>query len=313
MAETDNAATIETAAPLRPAVPDDEGAFDDRDLSLLTDEERAALLGDDADDDANETDEDSGGEADADDADDAGAREATAADDAAGDDADATPAPKPEPVPDTAPLTAALAEIDKERDALVEQFEDGDLTREDYKAKLADLSKRERDVTGRIARAEAQQEAVRTAFYGEVRAYAREYPDLLAENGPHIEAFDRHVRAVTASADYEHLSYRQMLEAAHRLYVAESEVLGREHVPLKAAAPKPKADTPAPEAQKPKPKREIVPTLGKAPAAAPVAVSDSRFANLQQRLDAATTAAEIEAVMASMTPDEAEAFASMDV
>lgn len=311
----DDDETDAATPPLTPAVPEDDG-FDDHDLSLLTDDERDALLAkDDEDDPEDEEDGDDAG-----DAEEPAPGETPAADEPADDDAAPEPEAPPvtakaEPVPDTAPMHDAIKALEVERDALIEKFEDGDLTRDAYKAALADLSKREREVVGNIARVEAQQEAIRTAFYGEVQSYAKAYPELLDPAGPHVHAYDRHVRAVTSSPDYEHLTHRQMLEAAHRLYVAEAEVLGRAHVPMKAA-PKPKAD-PAPAAEAPKtkaekPKREIVPTLAKAPAAAAVTVNEGKYAALQQRLDAAQTAEEVERLMASLSPEEAEAFASMD-
>jgi hypothetical protein len=308
----------------KPVIPEDDDSYSDDDMSLLTDEERAALVddaGEDDDEDEPEADAEGDADADEDDEDSTPADPAPAADVAAVDDADEPePARRADPLPDTAPLNDRLAAIEKERDALVEQFEDGDLTRDAYKAKLAEFATEERRIAADLAKVQARQEAVAEQFYGEVRAYAKEYPALLAADGPHIEAFDRHVRAVTASADYEHLSYRDMLRAAHALYEAESRVLKRDFVPMEKAptpeekarwqaeAAKAKAEAPKPKAPKP----EIPPTLAKAPAAAAVAVSENRFAAIQQRIDAAQTAAEVEAIMASMSPAEQEAFASMD-
>jgi hypothetical protein len=197
----------------------------------------------------------------------------------------------------------------------MEQFEDGDITRDEYRAKMSDLSKAERDVTKEIAKAEAVQEDIKTRFYSAVSDYADKYPELLDRNGPHIESFDRHVRAVTASNAYAHLSYPDMLKAAHRLYIAESEALGTKFVSLEPVTktdvePEPAVKVKA--AEKPK-KPEPPRTLARVPSAAPVAVSDGRFAAIQQQIEAAQTAEDVERIMASMSPDEQEAFASMDV
>ena len=307
---TDKTAEIEVP---KPVIPDDD-EFSEDDMRLLTDEERAALLaGDDGgeeDEGAEQEDEadDEGGEGDE------GEPEAQAA-------AESEPEDKPEPraearppaeVPDTTGLSEKIAAIEADRDKLMDQFEDGDLTRDEYKSKLSDLAKDEREAVKALAVAEAKQKVIEDAFYDEVRAYAQVYPDLLDPNGSHIEHFDRHVLAVTGSNAYAHMSYRQMLEAAHTLYVAEAQVLGNEAVPMKGAA---KAEAPKPEAPKAEKRKRPEPpiTLAKVPAAAPVQVADGKFSALQQRLDAAETAEEIERIMMSLSPDEAEAFASMDL
>lgn len=314
---TDTTAEIEVPKPVIPA--DDE--FSEDDMRLLTDEERAALL---AGDDDGEEDEGAEQEAEGEDAGEEGSDESEpAAEAAAKAEPEDQPEPEPEPraearppesLPDTAGLTEKLSAIEADREKLMEQFEDGDLTRDEYKAKLADLAKGEREAVKALAVAEAQQQAIADAFYGEVRAYAQAYPELLDPNGPHIEHFDRHVRAVTGSDAYAHMSYRQMLEAAHTLYEAEAKVLGNEAVPMKGAAPA-KAEAPKAEAPKPEKRKRPEPpiTLAKVPAAAPVQVADGKFNALQQRLDAAETAEEIERIMMSLSPEEAEAFASMDL
>ena len=296
-----DAATAEIERPEFVIPADDD--FSEDDMRLLTDEERAAILSmddDDDDDDDNEGDDDVG-------TDDVGAVEAPVTD-AAEPQYQARP---PADAPDTTGLTEKLSAIEADRDKLMEQFEDGDLTRDEYKAKLAELAAAERDAVKVLAVAETQQNAIQEAFYAEVRGYAQAYPDLLDPTGPHIEQFDRHVRAVTGSEAYAHMSYRQMLEAAHTLYLAEAAILGNAAVPIKG----PEAATPA-EAAKPEAKRkrpEPPVTLAKVPAAAPVQVADGKFSALQQRIDTAQTAEEVERIMLSLSPEEAEAFASMDL
>jgi hypothetical protein len=299
---TDTATEIERVQPVIPA--DD---YSDDDMRLLTDEERAALLADDDEDTEEGAVEDAGDEGE-----DEPAAQAAAEDEPANEPEPVAEARPPAEIPDTAGLSDRLAALEADRDKLIEQFEDGDLTRDEYKAKLAEITGQEREAVKALAKAEAQEEAIREAFYGEVRAYARAYPELLDPNGPHLDHFDRHVRAVTDSAAYAHLSYRQMLEAAHALYAAEAKVLGNEAVPMKGAEPL-KAEAPKP-AEKPKAKRpEVPPTLAKVPAAAPVQVSEGRFESLQQQMNSAITAEELERIMNSLSPEEAEAFASADL
>lgn len=289
----------------KPAVPDDDDDTPGIDMTLLTDEERAALVEDEPEE-GDEEQEDGQGDADTEDA----AGEAPAAVDAPAEPA-APEAQQPERLPDLDPLNARLDAIAAERDKLMERFEDGDLPRSEYKAQVDALAAEERKLAATVAKVEARREAIATAWYGEVKAYAQRYPELLDPQGAHVEAFDRHVRAVTSNAAYEHLTYPEMLEAAHALYEAEAKVLKRPHVPRNAdlLKPAPKAEAPKPAAKRP----EIPPSIAKAPAAAAVAVADGKFAALQQQIDRATTAAEREAIMRSLSPEEAEAFASMDV
>jgi hypothetical protein len=154
------------------------------------------------------------------------------------------------------------------------------------------------------------------AFISAAKGYFSEHPDLATQ--AHAQAYDRHVRAITGDPRYQNLTHRQMLEAAHRLYAAEAEVLG-----VDVPAPKGKAKPAAEQAQA-QPKQEPAPaprkrpgdkapvTLANVPNAAPVSVSDGKYSALAQRLESAGPE-EYERILGSMSPEEAEAFASMDV
>ena len=296
--------------------------LDDHDrhvLDQLTEEELAAL----ADDDEPEAPD---GEEDA--------EETSADDEPKGDeppaDDDAT-APADDAAPEDAPAIAVeLTDEDRQRirDAAKaaraeakQKWLDGDLTDEELEAAFDvadDTAEQEREVIlseKRQQQQEAAFEQIQAAFHQEARKYLTiDYPEL-GNAQSHLPEFDRHVRAVTASPKYAGLTHRQMLEAAHRLYLAEGEVLGLDVPPIKGAAKsdaqngqaEPKAKT---KAKKP----DVVPTLAKVPAAATNSAADGKWGSLQARFDAAKTADEMEAVMDSLkTEEEREAFASMMV
>ena len=284
--------------------------LDDHDrhvLDQLTDEERAALAEDD-EPDGNEADEGAAQSAQE------PAPEPDAQDQQEKDGAYADAAQDPQPTLDlTDEDRQRIREAAKAARAEARQkWQDGDLTDEDLEAefdKADDLAEQRRFEIieeKRQQAAEAEFQKVEAAFHEEARAYlTRDYPALAEKD--HLSEFDRHVRNVTASPRYAGMSPRQMLEAAHRLYAAEGEVLGIAVPPLKGAA---KRDS-EPQ-QKPRAQRNVVPTLAKVPAAASNAAADGEWGSLEARFNNATTADEMEAVIDSIKdPEKREAFASM--
>ena len=282
--------------------------YDRHVLDQLTDEELAALAGDDEDESEEEPEEADPAEAQADAEDE-------------GDEAASPHAPQDTSAP---PVTVGLNDEDRQRikDAAKaaraearQKWQDGDLTDEELDAAFDaadDAAEQEREAIlaeKQQAAADAEFERFRADFMQEARKYlSQDYPEL-GDHKTHLPDFDRHVNIVTGSAKYAGMTPRQMLEAAHRLYIAEGEVLGVSVPPLKGSKP---ADTKEPQ-PKPKAKRNVVPTLAKVPAAATNTAADGKWGNLQARFDACTTADEMEKLMMSLTPDEMEAFASMDV
>jgi len=270
-------------------------------MALLTDEERAALEDDDGDDDLEDA--------------------------AAAPEADPTGSGTAPDAADMATKPAAqfdlteeeLAEIDNQAKAARQQardkWRDGDLSDDELDAEMeAAGTLREKALQDAMAFKQEQVDneafETRQADFVEVaRAYlTTDYPELASKE--HILKFDAHVRQVTASPSYAAFSHRQMLEAAHRLYITECENLELKAPPIKGKAKPTPAPTPAKPALRSKP--EIVPTLARVPAAAANTASDGRFGTLQARMDAATSPYELEAIMRSLSAEEREAFASAD-
>ncbi|HEV8035784.1 hypothetical protein [Yoonia sp.] len=286
--------------------PGDDEEWTEEDMRLLSDEERAALFGDDE------------GEGDADEADEGDAEDEPAAqaasDDAAQDDTDSMVGTQ---APDLAALDAEIEALDAAKVAAFDDWEEGNLSRDEYLAKLAEIDGVSKQTIAQRAVAESQEQAVYNAFIGTAKGYFGEFPDLATQS--HAEAYDRHVRSVTGNPAYQHMTHRQMLEAAHTLYAAEAEVLGVDvPAPKGKAKPSPtpaleaKADPAPAPARKPRPGDKAPVTLRNVPNAAPVSASDGKYSSLAQRLENAGPE-EYERIMGSMSPDEAEAFASMDV
>lgn len=299
---------IDPLAPLEAGdLPEDEisedDTLDDRDLDLLSAEERAAF---DAEEGAEIADGGENGEAATDDPTPAASEPATAA----------QPAAQTVPDIDIAALKATLDGVDQGIATAKTEYEDGELTLDELTAKVIEINTRGATAKAALAQHESAFEAVKTAFHTEVRSYFGQYADLKSE--AHIEGFDQYVRHVTGSPRFDHLTSRQKLETAHRMYAAEAEAAGTPILlpkgkaaattPAAEADPKPKGKTPLAEQAKPPM------TLARVPAVTMTGPSEGRYSSIQARIEAAgNDAAKIEAIMGAMTNDEREAFASMDV
>ena len=306
----EDAKAAEDAAADEPNEPAGDDEWSEEDLRLLSDEERAALFDDEAGDDDPE-----GQEGDADAADEGNSEGQPADQEASNDDApdDAADITGTQGT-DLASLDAELEALEAAKVAAFDAWEDGDMTREEYLEKVKEIDTTTKDTVSKRAVAESQEQALITSFINTAGVYFNENPDLATEE--HKYAFDRHVRAVTGSAQYQHMTHRQMLEAAHKLYAAEADVLGIDVPAFKAAKAKaapvpddPKVETPKKRAR---PGDKAPRTLANVPNAASVSVSDGKYSSIAQKLENAD-AAEYERIFGSMSPDEAEAFASMDV
>lgn len=283
---------------------DDEptGAPTEDELEALTEEERAALEEDD------EAEDDGDAEGEEDDA------------QGAADPAPADPAPaaqKPDPAPDPAKAPApALPEataqrlnatFEAERKKILDQYDDGELTRAQMDEAMSTLQGQYAEATAQAVLA-AQTAAQERAQWNAARdAYKAQVPGLWSEE--HVQAWNKAVLEVTGDdANWQKgLTMTQMLEKAHRRYLADQPEV---KAPIPAL---PRAKTAQREAPTPAKKPEPPVTLARIPAAMPSAVSDGRYGQLQAAVNDAETAEEVERIMAGMTEAEREAFASMDV
>lgn len=282
--------------------------FDNHVLGLLTDDELAAL---DGDDDAEEDDPEP--------------EPAAVQDDDPAPAGDPAESQAPQAQPQAFELTAEQidqinAEAKAARQELLDKWGDGDLTNEELHAAVEETEQLKENARqaaleqAEQAKADEAFEARKASFTETARAYlTKDYPDLAKPE--HLAEFDRHVRSVTASPRFDGKSNREMLEAAHKLYAAEAEVLGIE-VPAPKRAAKRAAD-PAPE---PKPakrtKPEVVPTLARVPAAATNSAADGKWGSVAARYAEAERNGDVsgmEKIMGSLSEDEREAFASMDI
>lgn len=263
----------------------------EHDEDVLTDAEREALNEDaggdpdeDRDDDGDEGDKDDGAGAKPDDpegkAEEQEKKEPEP--ESAGEDRDESFKPVPiikADLPEGA--EAALAEIKRKREAVRAQFDDGDISSTEYSEKLEELSVEAEEVRWNVRKAKLAEEAAenqRTAAWERsVEEFMTSAGAKIAQSEAALVAFDKIVRGVTGDPANARLSDRAKLEKAHAILIDDLRKMGVE------AAAQPKPTPPQPAA---KPKREVPPSLGKVPPAAPVDVDASKFETLNRLADA---------------------------
>lgn len=260
---------------------------DEEILAGLTDEERAAMEEDDGGaeepeqtDEEREAEEAADGEEEAD-----GEPDEAAADDAGeADAADGEPDADEIPVVAAAPIYVAeapadaearLAQIAADKEKLVGQFDDGELTAKEYQQELDKLAREERGIERQIDKAEIARDMAEQQAAAE---RDKQVNDFLGEVGiprnpedPQFQVLNKAVIMIANLEDSANKSAREILQEAYELCVFKKQIAG------KAAAPAP---APAKAARKP-----IVapPTLGRLPAAEMTDTSEgNRFAHLDR-------------------------------
>lgn len=261
-------------------------------LAMLTDEEREGLLEGEEDNDG-EQDETDADDQDDDKQDDNDGDNADNADDDAdkqdqgddkqddedGDDDEITPQPAPLFKADVpADIQAKRQEIDSKEDALVEQFDNGDITFAEYNKQLRQLNN-ERSV---LERAELKAELAREASVSQfeqnwntsLNTFLADHPEIDLSNDVHTTIFDKLLRQETAPVIEKggQIGIRE-IKKAHARFLKELNLTGAE----------PKAE-PAPKA-KAKKDNVVPPTLGKVPASTATSTDDGRFAHLDRLAD----------------------------
>lgn len=156
-------------------------------------------------------------------------------------------------------LTEKLAQNESQQEALLEQFDDGELTREEYAEKLAELRKENQQFTKDQAKAEGQIENAIEAYRKDVRGFLKDHAEYKPGGLLH-KALDDRVKELQQASDNP-LSPK-LIRQAHKQIQEELGLV------------KPGAKEPSTPGQKetgktvtPKPTRELPPNLNALPAA----------------------------------------------
>jgi hypothetical protein len=218
----------------------------------------------------------------------------------------AEPAAAPSPAPQPAPVFVAdavenadgkLAEIATQKDALMQRFDDGDITLREYQKQADVLAKQERDIEF------AQREAVLAAKMADQQmrnAWVAQAQTFAATNGytdqRRFNMLDAEVKAVASTDEAKHMDGSQILARAHANLV-EAGLMA----PKAAAAAQPAAK---PAAQKPA--VELPPSTHKLPAADIDNAAGGQWADLDRL--ATTNPTAYEAKLLSMSEAERDRY-----
>lgn len=274
----------------------------------LTDEERAALEEDIDEGDEDETSIDDGADSDADAGDDADAGEtvAAAADDtvqaaaAAAEPAAATSAPILV-VDAPADADAKLKDIATAKDALISQFDDGDITAKEYQQQLDALAKQEREIERAVERsalaAEMEQQRLKNEWAATVNAFIEINDVYNPTTNPRMyRALDQEVRDVAGSTEAKTMTGAQILAKAHENLAQEFGFEAKKEAPAGKVRRVPKPDLP--------------PSLDKVPAAETLDVTSGKYGALD-RLASTNPLAYEEALMKMSDRERDEYLASV--
>lgn len=273
----------------------------------LTDEERAALEEDLDEGDDDEASIDDGADSDADAGDDADAGETVAA---AADDTVQAAADAAEPAAATsspilvvdapADADAKLKDIATAKDALISQFDDGDITAKEYQQQLDALAKQEREIERAVERsalaAEMEQQRLKNEWAATVNAFIEINDVYNPTTNPRMyRALDQEVRDVAGSPEAKAMTGAQILAKAHENL---AQAFGFEA----------KKDPPAAKVRR-VPKPDLPPSLGKVPAAETPDVTSGKYGALD-RLASTNPLAYEEALMKLSDRERDEYLAS---
>lgn len=215
-----------------------------------------------------------------------------------------TPEPQAEPVPDAAKAKQALNDIKAQRKELREKYDDGDLTDEEYDAKIEALDDQMAEAAADVKYAERHIAKQQDAWKAAGKAYLDRYPGLKAQGV--IQALDKAVQELAAYPSVANLPHEQFLERVHRKLIAEAEYTGLE-IPVigKSTSQKAKQTPDGDESLGKAPK-----TLASVPSSDVSSLDDSPYASLERMAERGDPIA-FEEAMAKLPADQRDRFASM--
>jgi hypothetical protein len=229
-----------------------------------------------------------------------GAGDGAGAGEGAGEGADAEGQPRPVLVAEApADAEARLKQIADKRAELRKQYDDGDITFEEYDGAKDSLNAEERKIERAVDKAtlaaELTQQQAKNEWETTVSGFLAAN-DSYKKNPVLYRALDSEVKRVASEESAKNLSFRQILDKAHE---AVSSAFG---VP----AAKPADPKPADAANKGRKQPELPPTLRKVPAAESADTSGNKYAALDRLLE--TDPIAYENALAKMTKAERDAY-----
>lgn len=196
---------------------------------------------------------------------------------------------------------AKLKEIEDQKSALIDKFDDGEITAKEYQSQLDALNKQQREIEFAVQKAQLAQEMNEqqrvNTWLAQVREFTtKEHPEYSTSKFRWV-ALDTAVKEIGSDPANANLSGAEILEQAHARVVADlgeapSNATAKESDGKKRPLKGPKAEPP--------------PTLAKVPAADPNGIEDGKFAVIDRLMAEDPEAAE-ERLM-RMSAEDRDAF-----
>lgn len=216
-------------------------------------------------------------------------------------------------VPDTTEAEAQIARVGDEIEALLEQYDNAEITREQFQKKQAELIKAQAAAQSQIASAEqiatSAAEQRKAAWFASLEAFKvqNEAQAALLWSNQHLSGWDAALRAVTANQAYSNMPFERQIGLAYDLYAAEVKAMTGAALPSLGGATPPQGQA---EAQQPgrrtDPRPDPVQTLAGLNGASEALVTDGSFAAIDRMMDVDPIKAE--RMLQALPPDKYEAY-----
>lgn len=222
-------------------------------------------------------------------------------------------AQQPIQIPDTSAAEAEVNRIGGEIEALLEKYDNADITREQFQQQQTALVKQQAaaqaqiEAAAQIATSAAQQRIVQWNASLEAFKAANAAQAEALWSADHIQGWDAALRAVTGSQAYASMPFDRQIGLAYDLYAAEVKAVTGKALPGMTQAPAPQQQPEAaPVGKRTDPRPDPVQTLGGLNGADDSLVTDGSFSAIDKMM--AIDPIQAEKLLAQLPEDKYDAY-----
>lgn len=222
-------------------------------------------------------------------------------------------AQQPIQIPDTSAAEAEIDRIGGEIEALLEKYDNADITREQFQQQQAALVKQQAvaqaqiEAAAQVVNNAAQQRIVQWNASLEAFKAANAAQAQALWSADHIQGWDAALRAVTGSQAYASMPFDRQIGLAYDLYAAEVKAVTGRALPAMAQATEPQPQPkPEPVGKRTDPRPDPVQTLGGLNGADDSLVTDGSFAAIDKMMSIDPIQAE--QMLARLPEDKYDAY-----
>lgn len=221
-------------------------------------------------------------------------------------------AQQPIQIPDTSAAEAEIDRIGGEIEALLEKYDNADITREQFQQQQAALVKQQAvaqaqiEAAAQVVNNAAQQRIVQWNASLEAFKAANAAQAQALWSADHIQGWDAALRAVTGSQAYASMPFDRQIGLAYDLYAAEVKAVTGRALPAMAQAEAQQQPKPEPVGKRTDPRPDPVQTLGGLNGADDSLVTDGSFAAIDKMMSIDPIQAE--QMLARLPEDKYDAY-----